>query len=310
MDDTAAYACMKSAYDAGINFFDCAEVYAGGESERVMGDCIRHYGWKRNDLVISTKIYFGEAFGDNPVNNQGLSRKHLIEGTRASLERLGLDYVDLLYAHRPDRETPMEEVVRGFNFLIDQGKCFYWGTSEWNADEIERAHHIATKLNLVGPVMEQPQYNMLVRDRVESEYQLLCQEYGLGLTPFSPLKSGILTGKYNDGIPKDSRYALSADDDAKEIQEELQTEEWQQEARKVAALKPIAERLGTNQAGLAMAWVLSNPHVSSALTGASRPEQVWNSVRALDIVPKLTDEVMREIDGVLGNKPEPLIRRF
>lgn len=310
VDNSKSFECMKAAYDAGINFFDCAEGYAGGESERVMGDCIRHYGWKRNDYVISTKINWGAANGDNPVNNGGLSRKHLVEGTRASLERLGLEYVDLLYAHRPDRNTPMEEIVRGFNFLIDQGKCFYWGTSEWNADEIERAQHVATRLGLVGPLMEQPQYNMLARERVEKEYALLYEEYGMGLTPFSPLKAGILTGKYNDGIPKDSRFAASDDNFVKMMRERFQTEEWQEEAKKVASLKPIAEKLGTSQARLAMAWVLKNPNVSSAITGASRPEQVWDSVRCLELLPKMTEEVMGEIDSVLGNKPVPLTRRF
>ena len=310
VDNSASFACMKAAYDAGINFFDCAEGYAGGESERVMGDCIKHYGWKRNDFVISTKINWGAANGTNPVNNGGLSRKHLVEGTRASLERLGLEYVDLLYAHRPDRETPMEEIVRGFNFLIDTGKCFYWGTSEWNADEIERAQHVATRLGLVGPLMEQPQYNMLCRERVEKEHALLYEEYGMGLTPFSPLKAGILTGKYNDGIPKDSRFAASDDNFVKMMRERFQTEEWQEEAKKVASLKPIADKLGTSQARLAMAWVLKNPNVSSAITGASRPEQVWDSVRCLELLPKLTEEVMGEIDSVLGNKPVPLTRRF
>lgn len=186
----STYSCMKAAYDVGINFFDCAEGYAGGESERVMGEAIKKYKWKRNDLVISTKINWGAANGDNPVNNGGLSRKHLIEGTNAALERLQLDYVDLLYAHRPDRNTPMEETVRAFNHLIDTGKCFYWGTSEWQADEIERAHHVASRLGLIAPVMEQPQYNMLAREKVEKEFQLLYENYGLGLTPFSPLKVG------------------------------------------------------------------------------------------------------------------------
>jgi aryl-alcohol dehydrogenase-like predicted oxidoreductase len=204
----------------------------------------------------------------------------------------------------------MEEIVRGFNFLIDQGKCFYWGTSEWNADEIERAQHVATRLGLVGPLMEQPQYNMLCRERVEKEYALLYEEYGMGLTPFSPLKAGILTGKYNDGIPKDSRFAQSEDNYVKMMQERFQTQEWQEEAKKVAALKPIAEKLGTSQARLAMAWVLKNPNVSSAITGASKPEQVWDSVRCLELLPKLTEEVMGEIDSVLGNKPVPLTRRF
>ena len=308
--DNASFACMKAAFDSGINFFDCAEGYAGGDSERVMGECIRHYGWKRNDYVISTKINWGAANGDNPVNNGGLSRKHLVEGTRASLQRLGLEYVDLLYAHRPDRETPMEEIVRGFNFLIDQGLTFYWGTSEWNADEIERAHNVASRLNLVGPLMEQPQYNLLCRERVEKEYALLYAEHGLGLTPFSPLKAGILTGKYNDGIPSDSRFAQSEDNFAKSMNARFETDDWRVEAKKVASLKPVADKLGCSQAALAYAWVLKNPNVASAITGASKPEQVYDAVRSLEIVPKLTEEVMREIDQILGNKPEPLVQRF
>jgi len=234
----------------------------------------------------------------------------LVEGTNASLERLGLDYVDLLYAHRPDRHTPMEEVVRGFNFLIDQGKTFYWGTSEWNADEIERAWAVADRLHLVGPLMEQPQYNMLVRDKVEREFSLLYPERGLGLTPFSPLKSGILTGKYNDGIPEDSRFATSDDNFVKSMQKRFETDDWVQEAKKVKALKPVAEKLGVNQAALAMAWVLRNPHVSSAITGASRPQQVYDAVKSLEVIDKLTPEIMGEIDQILGNKPEELVKRF
>ncbi|KAK6441358.1 hypothetical protein LTR95_002411 [Oleoguttula sp. CCFEE 5521] len=305
------FACMKAAYDVGINFFDCAEGYAGGESEKVMGEAIKKYGWKRNDYVISTKINWGAANGDNPANNGGLSRKHLVEGTKASLERLGLDYVDLLYAHRPDRHTPMEEIVRGFNYLIDTGKTFYWGTSEWNADEIERAHHVAAKLNLIAPIMEQPQYNMLVRERCEKEYSLLYKEYNLALTPFSPLKSGILTGKYNDGIPSDSRFGHKSDDHyIKSMQAKFGTDDWESELKKVAALKPIADKLETSQGRLAMAWVLKNPHVASAITGASRPEQVYDSVKAIDLLPKLTEEVMKEIDEVLGNKPEAFTMRF
>lgn len=204
----------------------------------------------------------------------------------------------------------MEEIVRGFNYLIDTGKTFYWGTSEWNADEIERAHHVATRLNLVGPVMEQPQYNLLVRERCEREYSLLYEEYNLGLTPFSPLKGGILTGKYNEGIPEDSRFAKSDDAYVKSMQKRFGTEDWQQEAKKVASLKPIADKLGISQGTLAMAWVLKNPHVASAITGASRPEQVYDSVKAIDAISKLTQEVMDEIDQVLSNKPAALTKRF
>ncbi|MCJ1307680.1 hypothetical protein MMC25_001328 [Agyrium rufum] len=301
--------CMKAAWDAGINFFDCAEGYAGGESEIVMGEAIKKFGWKRNDLVISTKINWGGAFGDNPVNNGGLSRKHLIEGTEAALKRLQLDYVDLVYAHRPDRHTPIEETVRAFNYLINAGKAFYWGTSEWNADEIATAWRYADKLGMIGPLMEQPQYNMLARERVEKDYALLYDQVGLGLTIYSPLKAGMLTGKYSEGVPDDSRMATS-----KEYKNMMASrfggEEWQKQVEITKNLKTISDKLGCDQTALAMAWVLKNPNVSSAITGASKPEQIGESVRALDVLPKLTPEIMEEIEKILGNKPEPLTMRF
>jgi aryl-alcohol dehydrogenase-like predicted oxidoreductase len=235
--------------------------------------------------------------------------------------------VDLVYAHRPDRNTPIEETVRAFNHLIDTGKAFYWGTSEWNADEIATAWRYADKLNMIGPLMEQPQYNMLARERVEKDYVLLYEHYGLGLTIFSPLKIGILTGKYNDGIPEDSRLATSNDAFVKSMNKKFGDDVWRKQIEQVRALKvswarcqrgdqtanisqPIADKLGCDQAALAMAWVIKNPHVSSAITGASRVEQVHASVRSLDVVPKLTAEIMKEIDDILGNKPEPLTRRF
>lgn len=326
---------MKAAYDVGINFFDCAEGYSGGESERVMGQAIKKFGWKRNDLVISTKvrtyicsspsspkvllpdhqltprqINWGASHGDNPVNNVGLSRKHIIEGTNNALERLGLEYVDLIYAHRPDRNTPIEETVRAFNYLINTGKAFYWGTSEWNADEIATAWRYADKLNLIGPVMEQPQYNMLARAKVETEFAHLYEETGLGLTIFSPLKIGILTGKYNEGIPKDSRLGSSSDPFVIGMNKRFGDDSWKKDIEIVAKLKPVAEKLGITQASLAMAWVLKNKNVSSAITGASRPEQIYDSVKSLDAIEKLTPEIMAEIDEILGNKPAEMIRRF
>ena len=301
---------MKAAYDAGINFFDCAEGYAEGKSEIVMGKAIKHFGWKRNDLVISTKIYWGGAFGDNPVNNGGLSRKHIIEGVAGALKRLQLDYVDLVYCHRPDRDTPIEETVRAMNHVINTGKAFYWGTSEWNSEEIAMAWAAAERLGMIGPVMEQPQYNMIVRDRVEREYALLIEKYGLGLTIFSPLKAGILSGKYNDGIPEDSRIAKAADGFTKSQRESYGDPEWQKTLAQVKKLKPVADKLGTDQATLALAWVLKNPNVSSAITGASKPEQIGKSVRALDLVEKLDEKVMAEIDGILENKPEVPFRRL
>lgn len=310
VENENTFSCMKAAYDVGMNFFDCAEGYAGGESERVMGQAIKKYGWKRNDIVVSTKIYWGGANGDNPVNNGGLSRKHIIEGVDASLERLGLSYVDLIYAHRPDRNTPIEETVRAFNHIINTGKAFYWGTSMWDADEIATAWRYADRLGLIGPVMEQPHYNMLVREKVEKEYVHLYEEVGLGLTIFSPLKIGILTGKYNEGIPKDSRLGSSDDPFVKMMNKKFGDETWKKELEIVAKLKPVAEKLEITQATLALAWVLKNKNVSSAITGASRVEQVYDSVKAFAALEKLTPEVMEELDGILGNKPEALTRRF
>jgi voltage-dependent potassium channel beta subunit len=308
LDD--AHACLKAAYDSGINFFDCAEGYSKGESERQIGAAIKNFGWKRNDLVISTKIYWGAAHGNNPVNNLGLSRKHIIEGLNAALERLQLDYVDLIYAHRPDRNTPIEETVRAFNHVIDQGKAFYWGTSEWSAAEIASAWRVADKLGLIGPLMEQPGYSMLNRAKVDGEFDFLYEEFGTGLTIFSPLKTGILTGKYNDGIPPDSRFSKNTDAFIKVKAGTYGDEGWQSDIDKVQKLKPIADRLGISQARLAYAWVLKNKNVSSAITGASRPEQVFEAVRSLGDVKLLTDEVLEEIEGVLQNKPKPQVRRF
>ncbi|XXH03604.1 hypothetical protein Hte_010009 [Hypoxylon texense] len=303
-------ACMKAAYDSGVNFFDCAEGYSGGKSEEVMGEAIKKFGWKRNDLVISTKLYWGAAFGDNPVNNKGLSRKHVIEGMSASLSRLGLEYVDLIYAHRPDRLTPMEETVRAFNHLLATGKAFYWGTSEWNADEIASAWRHADRLGLVGPLMEQPLYNMLDREKVEREYAHLYREVGLGLTVFSPIKSGILSGKYKDGVPPDSRFAQEQVEFIAGYWKRTGKEKWDSVIEQVNKLEPIAKDLGISQSQLALAWVLKNPNVSSAITGASSPDQVYDNVKAIDAVDKLTPEIMDKIDEILQNKPPAIIPRF
>lgn len=227
-----------------------------------------------------------------------------------ALKRLELEYVDLIYAHRPDRNTPIEETVRAFNHIIDTGKAFYWGTSEWTAEEIATAWRYADKLGLIGPIMEQPQYNMLARQKVEGDFERLYEEIGLGLTIFSPLKTGILTGKYNDGIPEDSRLGTSKDKFVQGMSKRIGDESWQKDIGTVAQLKPIADKLQVTQATLAMAWVLKNKNVSSAITGASRPEQIYDTVKALDAVPKLTPEIMEEIEAVLKNKPTPLTRRF
>ncbi|KAI6784418.1 voltage-gated potassium channel subunit beta-like protein [Emericellopsis cladophorae] len=310
VDDEGTFACMKAAYDCGINFFDCAEGYADGKSEIVMGKAIKHFGWKRNDLVVSTKLYWGGAFGDNIVNNKGLSRKHVLEGMAASLKRLDLEYVDLVFAHRPDRQTPIEETVRAFNHLITTGQALYWGTSEWNADEIAQAWRYADKLGLIGPLMEQPAYNMLNREKVELEYAHLYRETGLGLTTFSPLNKGLLTGKYKNGIPDDSRFAQTDVPFIKDFLSKNPKEKWDPVIRQVNSLEPIAEKLGISQGTLALAWVLANPNVSSAIIGASRPEQIYQNVNALSAVEKLTPEILKEIDELLGNKPAEITQRF
>jgi aryl-alcohol dehydrogenase-like predicted oxidoreductase len=244
------------------------------------------------------------------VNNVGQSRKHIIEGVNGCLQRLGLEYLDLIYAHRPDRNTPIEETVRAYNHVINTGKAFYWGTSEWNADEIAQAWRVADRLGLIGPVMEQPQYNMLVREKVEREFWGLYREHGLGLTIFSPLKGGILTGKYNEGIPKDSRYSTSEDPVVKGFVKNVGNEDWQKQIETVRKLKAITEKLNTSYVILALAWVLKNKNVSSAITGASKPEQIYESVKALELQEKLTPEVMQEIEEILANKPQELTLRF
>ncbi|KAA8644920.1 hypothetical protein EYZ11_005291 [Aspergillus tanneri] len=306
VDNTVAFECMKQAYDCGINFFDTAESYAGGQSEIVMGQAIKHYRWKRSDLVISTKLNWGLANGEILINNHGLSRKHIIEGTRASLERLQLDYIDIIYAHRPDRLTPMEETVRAFNFVIEQGWAFYWGTSEWSADEITEAYGIAKSLGLVPPIVEQPLYNMLDRERVEGQFQRLYSRCRVGLTTFSPLKMGLLSGKYNDAAtmpPAGSRFAESRDQFASSVRADWENKQWAGYIKKVAGLKTMADKLGVKLSQLALAWCLKNENVSSIISGASRPEQVVDNVQSLKLLPKLTPEIMAEIDEYLQNKP-------
>ncbi|KAJ3243898.1 hypothetical protein HDU78_011651 [Chytriomyces hyalinus] len=297
--EDVAEQCMLEAYNNGINFFDNAEVYASGKSEIAMGNAIKKFGWKRSSYVISTKIYWG---GDG-VNEKGLSRKHIIEGTKAALERLQLEYVDLIFAHRPDVDTPMEETVRAFNYLIEQGLALYWGTSEWSAEQLTDAWRIADKLGLIGPLMEQPQYNMFHRERFETEYAPLYAKHGLGTTIWSPLASGVLTGKYNTEIPADSRLAMQDNAVMKRIAAGLETAEGKEKLAKVDKLKPIAEKLECTLAQLALAWCVKNPNVSTVITGASKASQVTENLKALDVVPKLTKEVMEEIEVVLGNKP-------
>ncbi len=298
VDESIAEACMKEAFDAGVNFFDNAEAYAAGQSETMMGNIIRKLGWKRSDLVLSTKIFWG---GQGP-NDRGLSRKHIVEGTNAALKRMQTDYVDLLFCHRPDIYTPIEETVWAMNLMIQQGKALYWGTSEWSAERIREAYDIARREHLLPPVMEQPQYNMLTRDRVEVEYERLYSEIGLGTTIWSPLASGLLTGKYNDGIPEDSRLALP---EYAWLRKRLLGDDWEGKLAMVRKLEAVAGDLGGSMSQLALAWCLMNPDVSTVITGASRPEQVRENMKALDIAAKMDEDVLVRIEEILDNEPEP-----
>jgi voltage-dependent potassium channel beta subunit len=296
-EDTAA-ACMQEAYRAGINFFDNAEVYAKGQAETMMGSIIKKAGWTRSDLVLSTKIFWG---GDGP-NDKGLSMKHIVEGTDKALRRLQTDYVDLIFCHRPDPATPILETVRAMTRLINQGKAFYWGTSEWSADQITAACHIARREHLIPPSMEQPQYNMFHREKVEKEYLSLYAECGLGTTIWSPLAGGLLTGKYNRGMPEGTRVTLPG---YKWLRPRFIGPEAEAQLEKVGRLLPIAEEMDVSMATLALAWCLKNPNVSTVITGASRPEQVKENMKALDAVPLLTEEILARIEEILGNRPQP-----
>jgi voltage-dependent potassium channel beta subunit len=297
MDEDQAYACVKLAFEKGVNFFDTAEAYGAGRAETVLGLALKKAGWKRSDLVISTKLFWG---GSGP-NDEGLSRKHILEGLDASLGRLQLSYVDLLFCHRPDRSTPVEETVRAMNYVIAQGKALYWGTSEWSADEIMEAYSIARREHLIPPQMEQPEYNMFQRQRVERDYARLYDRIGLGLTTFSPLASGFLTGKYDQGMPEATRASLPG---FEWLSRDLQSDEVQANIARATALTPVAAELGCTRAQLALAWCLKNPSVSTVITGASRPDQLEENLQALEVVGQLTDEVMARIEGILLNKPE------
>ncbi len=294
--EDVAYELMKTAYDAGVNFFDNAEVYAGGEAEVVMGKVIKRAGWKRSDLVLSTKIFWG---GSGP-NDIGLSRKHIVEGVDAALQRLQTNYVDLVFAHRPDIYTPIEETVRAFNLVINEGKAFYWGTSEWSAAQIMEAYAVARREHLIPPQMEQPQYNMFHREKVEAEYSHLYDEIGLGTTIFSPLASGLLTGKYNQGMPEGTRATMKG---FEWLRSRFEDEEAVKRIAKVGELMNIADELGISMAQLALAWILKNPNISTIITGASKPEQIVENLKAVEVVHQLTDDILKMIETILDNKP-------
>jgi len=295
VDVALAMKTLAAAYDRGVNFFDNAEVYAAGKSEEIMGAAFRKLAWPRETYIVSTKLYWG--IQDRPNLKNTLNRKYLMQGIDGSLKRLGMDFVDLVYCHRPDRETPMEEVVWAMNDMVASGKALYWGTSEWSAEEIREAWEIADKRNLRKPQMEQPQYNLLVRDRVEKEYARLYDGsgngIGLGLTTWSPLASGVLSGKYAKGIPEGTRLALKGN-------------EWLKESfnaqvfSAVAALGPIAKDLGATASQLALAWCARNPHVSTVIMGASNMDQLEENLKSLDLLPKLTQEVLARIDTALA----------
>lgn len=289
----AAVESMSVAYEAGVNFFDNAEVYAGGKSEEVMGAALKKLGWRRGSYLVSTKFFWGLNEGVNEKDT--LNRKRLIEAMNGSLKRFDLDYIDLIFCHRPDPTTPIEETVWAMHNLIEWGKALYWGTSEWSAAEIISAIEIADRHHLHKPVMEQPQYNLLWRDRMEKEYLRLFADYGYGTTTFSPLGAGLLTGKYNNGIPADSRGALQG----YEWLREKFTD--QQALEKVKQLGKLADEVGVSLSKMAIAWCLKNPNVSTVITGASRVEQMKENMKALDVVEKLSPDVMNNIEQILTN---------
>ncbi len=292
LDDNLAVRCLEAARAGGVNFFDNAESYAGGQSEAIMGRAFKTLGWERHEYVVSSKFFWG--IHDTPNMKNTLNRKYLMQAVDASLERFGLDFLDLIFCHRSDTETPIEETVRAMSDIVSSGKALYWGTSEWASDEIVAAIEIAERHHLYKPIVEQPQYNLLQRRRVEHEYARVIEDYGIGLTTFSPLAVGLLTGKYLEGIPEDSRGSLAGFEWLRSNFEDPRDNE------KVRALKAIADDLGCPLAQLAIAWCACNPKVSTVITGASRVEQLQENLRSLEVLERLDDEVMRRINEVAG----------
>ncbi len=296
IDDKLSDELMSTAYEHGINFFDNAEIYASGESERVMGKILKKKKWARSSYCVSSKVFFG--YEDKKPNQTGLSRKHVIEGCDAALKRLQVDYIDLFFCHRPDKNTPIEETVWAMNTLLQQGKILYWGTSEWANDEIMAAHVFAERHHLIGPTMEQPQYNMFERTKMEKDYLLLFRDFGLGTTIWSPLASGLLTGKYNQKIPKNTRLSMKGMDWLKE-----RTLSDVSKIEKTIKLTALADKLQISTTQLALAWCLKNPNVSTVILGASKKSQLIENIKTLEVMPKLTHEVIDKIESILGNKP-------
>jgi voltage-dependent potassium channel beta subunit len=297
IDDSISDELMGIAYDNGINFFDNAEVYAGGESEKMMGRVLKKKSWDRTSYTVSSKAFFGWRGKENKPNQTGLSRKHLTEACHEALQRLQVDYLDLYFCHRPDKNVPIEEVVRTMNTLIEQGKILYWGTSEWSGVEIMEAHRVAAQLHLIPPSVEQPQYNLMERAKMENEYLGIFSTVGMGTTIWSPLAAGLLTGKYNDGIPENSRFALEGFDWLKD--------RWMVDDKltRVKKLTEFAGELGVSVATLSLAWTVKNPNVTTTILGATKREQLTENLKALEVLPMLTPEVMQKIDDIMGTKP-------
>ncbi len=297
IDDNRADELMGIAYDQGVNFFDNAEVYALGESERMMGRVLKKKNWDRTSYVVSSKAFWGWRGKENKPNQTGLSRKHLVEACNEALQRLQQDYLDLYFCHRPDKGTPIEETVWTMHQLIQQGKILYWGTSEWSGVEIMEAHRVAHQYGLIGPAMEQPQYNLFERNKMENEFLMIFRTVGMGTTIWSPLASGLLSGKYNDGIPEGSRFGLSGFDWLKE--------RWMKDEMldKVKGLAALAGKLGISMAELSIAWCIKNPDVTTAILGATNKEQLLQNLKAQDALAKLDAGVMQRIDDIVKTKP-------
>ena len=298
INDKVADELMGIAYEKGINFFDNAEVYALGESEKMMGRVLKKKKWDRTSYTVSSKAFWGWRGKENKPNQTGCSRKHLLEACDEALQRLQVDYLDLFFCHRPDKKTPIEETVWAMNHLIQQGKIMYWGTSEWSGVEIMEAHRVAEKFRLIGPTMEQPQYNLFERDKVENEFLEIYKNVGLGTTIWSPLASGLLTGKYNDGIPKGSRFALEGFG--------WLTEKWMldEKVKKVKKLTELAKKMNVSTASLSIAWCIKNPNVSTAILGATKKAQLLDNLKALEVVAMLTPDVMEKIENIMKTKPK------
>lgn len=299
IDVRAAMESMSIAYDAGVNFFDNAEGYAWGQSELIMGDALRRLRWSRDSYCVSSKVMFGSAFKPGPLQ-QGLSRKHVLEACEQAMERLGVDYLDLYFCHRPDPETPVEETVRAMHTLVQMGKVLYWGTSEWPVEKIEEAFALAQRHHLTPPTMEQPEYNLFARRRVEQEYATLYERYGLGTTVWSPLCSGVLTGKYNEGLPAGSRATL---DGYGWLADDIRSGKGQARVKATGQLSALAQELGLTVTHLALAWTRLNPNVSTTILGASSPAQLCDNLGAVNAVDKLTEDVVSRIEDILHAVP-------